>query len=83
MKWLPVAIIIVSTSAADLLKSLGMRKHGEVHDFRLGAFGNSAPSDCSKLVCHRSRARGCGFVFCIHCFAIRGRAQLRSSRYRC
>lgn len=37
MKWLPLAIIILSTSAADLLKSLGMRQHGEVRDFRLGA----------------------------------------------
>jgi len=39
MKWLPVAIIVISTTAADLLKSLGMRKHGEVRDFRPGALG--------------------------------------------
>lgn len=41
MKWLPLAIIVLSTSAADLLKSVGMRKHGEVHDFRPGAFGRA------------------------------------------
>lgn len=41
MKWLAVAIIVVSTSAADLLKSVGMRKHGEVRDFRPTALGRA------------------------------------------
>ena len=38
MKWLLVITVVLSTSAADLLKSLAMREHGEVHDFRPGAF---------------------------------------------
>ena len=37
MKWVALGIIVLSTSAADLLKSSGMRQHGEVHDFRPGA----------------------------------------------
>jgi drug/metabolite transporter (DMT)-like permease len=41
MRWLPVAIIVLSTSAADLLKSLGMRHHGEVRDFRPSALGRA------------------------------------------
>lgn len=44
MKWLPLAIIVASTSAADLLKSVGMRKHGEVRDFRLGALSKAIPA---------------------------------------
>jgi drug/metabolite transporter (DMT)-like permease len=40
MRWLPLAIIVLSTSAADLLKSVGMRKHGEVRDFRPSALGS-------------------------------------------
>jgi drug/metabolite transporter (DMT)-like permease len=38
MKWILVITVVLSTSAADLLKSMAMREHGEVHDFRPGAF---------------------------------------------
>lgn len=41
MRWLPVLVIVLSTSAADLLKSRGMRDHGELDDFRLGALGRA------------------------------------------
>lgn len=41
MRWLLVAIIVLSTSAADLLKSSGMRRQGEVRDFRPGALGRT------------------------------------------
>ncbi|MCU1261685.1 MAG: small multidrug resistance protein [Bryobacterales bacterium] len=41
MKWVPLAIIVISTSAADLLKSLGMRRHGEMRDFRPNALGKA------------------------------------------
>lgn len=41
MKWLSLAIIVISTSAADLLKSLGMRRHGEMRDFRPSALGRA------------------------------------------
>lgn len=41
MKWFLLAIIIVSSSAADLLRSVGMHKHGEVRDFRPTALGRA------------------------------------------
>jgi bacterial/archaeal transporter family protein len=34
MNWLLVAIIVLSTSIANVLKSLGMRRYGEMSDFR-------------------------------------------------
>jgi drug/metabolite transporter (DMT)-like permease len=42
MKWLLVAIIVAATSAGEVLQAAGMRKHGEVHDFRPGALGRVA-----------------------------------------
>jgi len=41
MKWPLVAIIVLSTTAADLLKSMGMREHGELRDFRPCALGKT------------------------------------------
>jgi drug/metabolite transporter (DMT)-like permease len=34
--WLLLAVIVVSTVAADLLQSHEMKRHGEIHDFRPG-----------------------------------------------
>src|SRR5262245_57338236 len=39
MNWLMVAIIVAATTFKDVLQALAMRKHGEIHDFRLGALG--------------------------------------------
>jgi drug/metabolite transporter (DMT)-like permease len=39
MKWLLVAMCIVATTVGDVFRSLGMRHHGEIHDFRPGAIG--------------------------------------------
>ncbi len=37
MKWALVAIIVAATSAGELLQTAGMKRHGEIHDFRPGA----------------------------------------------
>lgn len=42
MKWLLVAIIVASTSVGEVLQAAGMKRHGEVHDFRPGALGRVA-----------------------------------------
>ena len=42
MSWLLLAIIIVSTTAGEVLQAMGMRRHGEIHDFRPGALGRAA-----------------------------------------
>jgi len=39
MKWVLVAIIVAATSAADVMKAHGMKQHGEIHEFHLGALG--------------------------------------------
>jgi uncharacterized membrane protein len=39
VKWLLVAIIVAATTLGYLFQSLGMREHGEVHDFHPGALG--------------------------------------------
>ncbi len=42
MKWLLVAVIVVATTVGDVLKAAGMKRHGEIHDFRPGALGRVA-----------------------------------------
>ena len=41
MKWLLVALIVASTTAGEVLQAAGMRRHGEVNDFRPGAIGRA------------------------------------------
>jgi drug/metabolite transporter (DMT)-like permease len=42
MKWMLVSIIVLATTAGEILQALGMRHHGEIHDFRPGALGRAA-----------------------------------------
>jgi multidrug transporter EmrE-like cation transporter len=37
VKWILLAVMVGATTGGDLLQSIGMRKHGEIHDFRPGA----------------------------------------------
>ena len=37
MKWLIVAIMVAATTASEVLQAYGMRRHGEIRDFRPGA----------------------------------------------
>ena len=39
VKWALVGVIVAATSAGYLCQALGMRQHGEVHEFHLGALG--------------------------------------------
>ncbi len=39
MNWLLVGIIVVTTTIGEVLQAMGMRHHGEIHDFRPGALG--------------------------------------------
>ncbi len=34
MKWLLLAMIVGSTAFGEILQAMGMRRHGEIHDFR-------------------------------------------------
>ena len=41
MTWMLVALIVGSTTAGEVLQAAGMRRHGEIHDFRPGAIGRA------------------------------------------
>ena len=41
MKWLLVAIIVAATTVGEVLQAKGMRRHGEIRDFRPGAVGRA------------------------------------------
>jgi drug/metabolite transporter (DMT)-like permease len=48
VKWLLVALCVTSTVAGDIFRSLGMRHHGEIHDFRPGAMGRALAAVASN-----------------------------------
>ena len=41
MKWVLVLMLICATTVGDVFRSLGMRQHGAIHDFRPGAIGSA------------------------------------------
>lgn len=41
MTWIWIGIIVASTTAGEVLQALGMRRHGEIRDFRPGALGRA------------------------------------------
>ena len=41
MKFLFVAIIVAATTAGEVMQAMGMRRHGEIRDFRWGALGRA------------------------------------------
>src|SRR5271169_282788 len=41
MKWMLVALMVGATAAGEVLQAAGMRRHGEIHDFRPGAIGRA------------------------------------------
>ena len=40
-RWTLVALLVISTTAGDVFRSLGMRQHGEIQDFHPGALGHA------------------------------------------
>lgn len=41
MKWVLIGIIVAATTAGEVMQALGMRRHGEIRDFRPGALGRA------------------------------------------
>jgi drug/metabolite transporter (DMT)-like permease len=41
MKWLLIGIIVAATTVGEVLQAIGMRRHGEIRDFRPGALGRA------------------------------------------
>jgi drug/metabolite transporter (DMT)-like permease len=42
MTWIYVAIIVLSTTVGEVMQAIGMRRHGEIRDFRPNALGRAA-----------------------------------------
>ncbi len=42
MRWMCIAIIVLATTAGEVMQARGMRRHGEIHDFRPNALGRAA-----------------------------------------
>jgi drug/metabolite transporter (DMT)-like permease len=41
MKWLLVLLMVAATTVGEVLQAAGMRRHGEIHDFRPGAISRA------------------------------------------
>ena len=41
MKWVWIAIIVGATTVGEVMQAAGMRRHGEIRDFRPGAIGRA------------------------------------------
>ncbi len=41
MKWLLIGIMVAATAVGEVLQAVGMRRHGEIRDFRPGAVGRA------------------------------------------
>ena len=54
MNWILVAIIVVCTTAGEVLQSAGMKHHGEIHDFRLLVRAREIGRD-ARVWCDRCR----------------------------
>ena len=41
MRWLLIGIVVAATTVGEVLQAMGMRRHGEIRDFRPGAIGRA------------------------------------------
>jgi drug/metabolite transporter (DMT)-like permease len=41
VKWIFIAVIVVATTVGEVMQAAGMRRHGEIKDFRPGAIGGA------------------------------------------
>lgn len=41
MKWIVIALMTAATTTGEVLQAMGMKRHGEIRDFRPGALGRA------------------------------------------
>jgi drug/metabolite transporter (DMT)-like permease len=41
VRWLLIGIVVAATTVGEVLQAMGMRRHGEIRDFRPGAIGRA------------------------------------------
>ena len=63
MKWLLVALMVGATTAGEVLQAAGMRRHGEIRDFRPGAIGRALARAGAQPLRHRRRSSPWRFRF--------------------
>jgi drug/metabolite transporter (DMT)-like permease len=42
MQWVYIGVIVAATTVGEVMQAAGMRRHGEIRDFRPGALGQAA-----------------------------------------
>ena len=42
MRWVWIGVIVAATTVGEVMQAMGMRRHGEIRDFRPGALGRAA-----------------------------------------
>jgi drug/metabolite transporter (DMT)-like permease len=42
MRWIYVGVTVAATTVGEVMQAAGMRRHGEIRDFRPGALGRAA-----------------------------------------
>ena len=50
MKWILIGVIVAATTVGEVLQAMGMRRHGEIRDFRPGALGRAVGVLASNLM---------------------------------
>ena len=66
MKWVLVLMLVCATTVGDVFRSLGMRQHGEIHDFRPGAIGSAFARGGPQLLRDHFDLRDGGIVLLLH-----------------
>jgi drug/metabolite transporter (DMT)-like permease len=41
VRWIYIAVIVAATTVGEVMQAAGMRRHGEIRDFRPGAIGRA------------------------------------------
>jgi drug/metabolite transporter (DMT)-like permease len=67
MKWTLIGIIVASTTVGEVLQAMGMRRHGEIRDFRPGAIGRAL-----ALLARNRFVIGSVFMMAVSFFAYMG-----------
>ena len=67
MKWALIGVIVAATTAGEVMQALGMRRHGEIRDFRPSALGRAA-----ALLARSGLVIGSVFAMAISFFAYMG-----------
>ena len=82
MKWLLVAIIVATTTGKDVLKAIGMKAHGEIHEFRPGALGRVPAGAGAESQYHRCRSSARRLLLHLPGAGVDRRLELRGSGHR-